>query len=198
MIVFLISFIGLIQIAETLRNFILVVKSTQRNTTVIPTKLNTTALAAQGTASQAAQPASQLQLNSKITLTSSSTLSLPSSFVPLTSLSGLCDLVRVFESSNQPTLFFSLFLFSISGASKPTNVDASAKKLSMFKMAVPIDEEGNLFRCVDSQTKRVTVQRLEIVTPDYKDIEDLIQFLSKSASSLFPCSFLCQKFSLSN
>jgi len=177
-----------LQIAETLRNFILVVKSTQRNTTVVPVKANAAASSSTlGTASSATQSSSQLQFNSKITLTSSSTLSLPSTFVSLSSLPGFAPSPLPWFQRVSFIICSLSLLFSLcrSDASKPTPVEASSKKLSMFKMAVPIDEEGNLFRCVDSQTKRVTVQRLEIVTPDYKDIEDLIQFLARSTFFLY-------------
>lgn len=51
-------------------------------------------------------------------------------------------------------------------------------------MSVPIDDEGNLFRCVDAQTKRATVQRVEIGTSNFEEIEKLIVFLSKQVPSL--------------
>lgn len=53
-------------------------------------------------------------------------------------------------------------------------------KLASYKMAVAIDEEGNVFRCVDAQTKRVTVQRIEFLDTSLKQVEALAQFLHKA------------------
>lgn len=58
-------------------------------------------------------------------------------------------------------------------------IEASNKKLSQFKMAVAIDDEGNLFRCVDAQTRRVTVIRIEVPN-NLAAMQELILFLSRA------------------